>query len=251
MNKKFTGSTTAAISMFLISGVLASVLGVRQVERITTHEVLGIAGNWPAGVSIEPTMIQKVRVDKQVTGIKDPARLLGKRLANDKKHGEIFRRNELATPPRSWLAQQVPEGKVLYTMKPQPGAIPHSQLRNGDLFDVLATGPKGVRTLARDVRLVGVMGGKNGRELPAGNLASVSGPASRLAFSMVVAIAPEYVYPLASIRSSDVVSIVLHGSGHSSSDSDSRVSIEPAPTHRNIEIVAGLIRRQVAVPMND
>lgn len=247
MNKKLTGSTTAAISMFLISGVFASVLGVRQVERVTTHEVLGIAGDWPAGASIEPAMIQKVRVDKQVAGVKDSAQLVGKRLASGKKHGEIFRRNDLTAPPRSWLAQQVPEGKVLYTMKPQDGAIPHSQLRNGDLFDVLATGPEGVRTLARDVRLVGVMGGQTGRPAPSGNFALGSRPASAPEVSMVVAIAPEYVYPLASIRSRDVVSIVLHGS--SAAGGDSRIRIDPAPTHRNIEIVAGLTKRQVAVPM--
>lgn len=249
MNKKLTGSTTAAISMFLISGVFASVLGVRQVERVTTHEVLGIAGDWPAGVSIEPAMIQKIRVDKQISGVKDPSQLVGKRLVNGKKNGEIFRRNDLTAPPRSWLAQQIPEGKVLYTMKPQAGAIPHSQLRNGDLFDVLATGPEGVRTLAKDVRLIGVMGGQSGRPVPVGNLASVSRTAGTPEVSMVVAIAPEYVYPLASIRSSDVVSIVLHGSGHATKDS--RVRIEPTPTHRNIEIVAGLNKRQVAVPMTN
>ena len=249
MNKKLTGSTTAAISMFLISGVFASVLGVRQVERVTTHEVLGIAGDWPAGVNIVPAMIQKIRVDKQISGVKDPTQLVGKRLVNGKKHGEIFRRNELAAPPRSWLAQQIPEGKVLYTMKPQAGAIPHSQLRNGDLFDVLATGPEGVRTLARDVRLIGVMGGQGGRQSPGGILASGSRTTGTPELSMVVAIAPEYVYPLASIRSADVVSIVLHGSGHSMTDS--RIRIEPAPTHRNIEIVAGLSKRQVAVPMTN
>lgn len=232
--------------MFLISGVFASVLGVRQVERVTTHEVLGIAGNWPAGVSIEPAMIQKVRVDKQVAGIKDPTNLVGKRLANDKKHGEIFRRNEVTAPPRSWLAQQIPEGKVLYTMRPQDGSIPHSQLRKGDLFDVLATGPNGVRTLARDVRLVGVMSGKPGRAA-GGALSLASRQTGTPKISMVVAIAPEYVYPLASIRQSDVVSIVLHGSQNATTDS--RIRIDPAPTHRNIEIVAGLHKRSVAVPM--
>lgn len=235
--------------MFLISGVFAGLLGVRQVERVTTHEVLGVAGDWPAGANIESAMIQKIRVDKKVSGVKDPSQLVGKRLAGAKKHGEIFRQNDLTVPPRSWLAQQIPEGKVLYTMKPQAGAIPHSQLRNGDLFDVLATGPEGVRTLARGVRLIGVIGGQNGRLAPSGHLASVSRTTVTPEASMVVAIAPEYVYPLASIRSSDVVSIVLHGSGNSTTDS--RIRIEPAPTHRNIEIVAGLNKRQVAVPMTN
>lgn len=249
MNKKLTGSTTAAISMFLISGVFASVLGVRQVERVTTHEVLGISGDWPAGVAIEPAMIQPVRVDKQVSGFKDPSHLVGKRLATDKKHGQIFRRGDVAAAPRSWLAQQIPEGKVLYTMKPQAGAIPHSQLRNGDLFDVLATGPEGVRTLARDVRLVGVMGGQNSQQSSANSTSILARPQSVPGVSMVVAIAPEYVYPLASIRSSDVVSIVLHGA--SGSDRVGRPRIDPKPTHRNIEIVAGLQKRQVAVPMTN
>lgn len=249
MNKKLTGSTTAAISMFLLSGVFASVLGVRQVERVTTHEVMGISGDWPAGVSIEPAMIQPVRVNKQVSGFKEPTHLVGKRLANDKKNGEVFRRDDLNAAPRSWLAQQIPEGMVLYTMKPQTGAIPHSQLRNGDLFDVLATGPGGVRTLARDVRLIGVMSGQNSSQAFANNPSTAARAQSVSEVSMVVAIAPEYVYPLASIRTSDMVSIVLHGS--SDSDSGSRLHIDPKPTHRNIEIVAGLQKRQVAVPMTN
>jgi len=40
---------------------------------------------------------------------------------------------------------------------------------------------------------------------------------------------------------------VLHGSRQS--DSDSRIRIDPIPTHRNIEILAGLNKRSVAVPM--
>lgn len=247
MNKKFTGSTTAAISMFLISGVFAGILGVRQVERVTTHEVLGVAGDWTAGVRIEPKMLQKVRVDKQISGIKNPSYLIGKQLKNDKRNGEIFRAGEAQSPPRSWLAQQIPEGMVLYTMRPQAGAIPHSQLRNGDLFDVLATGPAGVRTLARGVRLVGAMGGQSGAAQSGGALGAANKSQPSAGVSMVVAIKPEYVYPLASIRSTDVVSIVLHSSENGAANTASR--IDPKPTHRTIEILSGFDKRSIAVPM--
>jgi hypothetical protein len=186
-----------------------------------------------------------------VTGVKDPGRVIGKRLVKDKRSGEIFRPNEITAPPRSWLAQQVPEGKVLYTMKPQPGTIPHSQLRNGDVFDVLATGPEGVRTLARNVRLVGVMGGGRGSTgSSAGNaLLGARAQPAPTPVSMVVAVAPEYVYPLASIRSSDTVSIVLHGPEQAVADS--RLQIDPMPTHRNVEVLAGLSKRSVSVRMTE
>ena len=90
MKKKLTGSTTAAISMFLISGVFASVLGARQFERFTTHEVLGLNGDWPAGVSLQPAMLKKIRVDKEVSGIPDPRKVVGLMLLP--RGGEAFER---------------------------------------------------------------------------------------------------------------------------------------------------------------
>lgn len=252
MKRKLTGSTTAALSMFLLSGVLASVLGVRQFERFTTHEILGMNGNWPAGVSIESQMLRKIRVSKDIAGVVDQRMVLGKQLSSNKKDGEILRPTELRKPVRSWLAQQIPAGKVLYTMAPRKGSIPHSQLRNGDLFDVIATGRNGVRTVARDVRLIGVLGGKSPAQTPSGGLGALAfggTPGTNRGAdktSLVVAVAPEYVYPLASIGGGDTVSIVLHGS-RDADQAGERPVIDPKPTRRSVELVTGLKRRVVNI----
>lgn len=248
MKRKLTGSTTAAISMFLISGVLASVLGARQFERFTTHEVIGVNGNWPTGTQIDGAMLRKVRVNNEVSGIKDPRLVLGKQLDRPKRDGEIIRPAELKRPIKSWLAQQVPEGKVLYTLSPKLGSIPHNQLRNGDSFDVIATGRRGVRTIARDVRLVGVLSGKTAAAATAaisGFGAGSSAPRQRGDSSLVVAVAPEYIYPLASIGQNDNVSIVLHGAYDE--QADNRPTIDPRPTQRQVEVVSGLSRKMVSV----
>lgn len=255
MKKKLTGSTTAAIAMFLMSGALASVLGVRQIERYNTHDVMGLNGDWPAGVIVRQTMLKSVRVSKDVAGIPEPRQVVGLQLVAEKKDGEVLQPGELRRPERSWLAQQVPQGKVLYTMAPHAGAIPYTQLRNGDSFDVIATGRAGVRTVAKDVRLIGVTGqnrgaavGKNGDQ-DAGILGlarprSQSGAGTKLPPSMVVAVAPEYVYPLAHLSASDNVSIVLHGEAQTLQQ---RAHLEPKPTHRQVEVVSGLHRKIISV----
>ncbi|MDC0662275.1 hypothetical protein [Marinobacter sp. SS21] len=249
MRRKLNGSTTAAIGMFLISGVLASVLGVRQYERVTTHEVLGIVGSWPAGTQIVPDMLTRVRIDAAEPGITDPRQVLGKQLSRNVEHGAIIRPAELSRPVRSWLAQQVPEGKVLYTLAPQSGSIPHSQLRNGDLFDVIATGPAGVRTVAQDVRLIGVLSARSSAASGAGGTglmrAAAHHPQRESATSLVVALAPQFVYPLASLGPQDKVSIVLHGT--SARQADERPRIEPPPTQRLVEVVTGLERKLIPV----
>ena len=65
----------------------------------------------------------------------------------------------------------------------------------------------------------------------------------------VVAVAPEYVYPLARINPQEKVSIVLHG--ETSEVSSQRAHIDPQPTHRQIEVVSGLKRKTISVAISD
>lgn len=243
MKRKFKGSTTVALGVFLVSSLLAGTLSVRQFERLTTHEILGINGQWPAGSLVNKDMLKLIRVDDDILGLKDPRLLIGKFLSNDKDNGEMITSSDVIRPVKSWLSEQVPESKVLYTLKPKSGTIPHSQLRNGDSFDVLVTGRHGVRTVASDVRLVGVMRGKKvvGELNPLAKSASKQNLHS--AVSLVIAVEPDEVYPLASITANEVVSIVLHGK----EGEHNRASIEPRPTHRTIELLTGLKRRNIRV----
>lgn len=243
MKRKFKGSTTVALGVFLVSSLLAGTLSMRQFERLTTHEILAINGQWPAGSLVHENMLKLIRVDDDILGLKDPRLLIGKFLTSAKDNGEMITSSDVMRPAKSWLSEQVPESKVLYTLKPKSGTIPHSQLRNGDSFDVLVTGRRGVRTVASDVRLVGVMKGKK----VVGELNPLSRSASKQnlhsAVSLVIAVEPDEVYPLASITANEVVSIVLHGKNVE----HNRASIEPRATHRTIELLTGLKRRNIRV----
>lgn len=251
MKRKYSGSTTAAMAMFLVSGILVSVLGVRQVERHSTQEVWGINGNWPAGTLLRPELLRKVRVDKDRPGVEDPHLLIGKRLAAGKQDGEAIWPAELVSPAKSWLAQQIPDSKVLYTFTPRKGSIPHTQLRNGDRFDVLVTGRDGVRTVARDARLIGALAPRAPSVSAATGLSSLALPPQirdkpAEGTPLVIAITPEEVYPLASIGPREKVTIVLHSAGDAGPD---RQRIEPQPTHRQVELLSGFKRRSVTVEL--
>ncbi|AOE83786.1 hypothetical protein [Pseudomonas sp. TCU-HL1] len=251
MKRKYSGSTTAAMATFLVSGLLVSVLGARQVERYNTQEVWGINGDWPVGTLLRPELLRKVRVDKDRPGVEDPRLLIGKRLATDKQDGEAIWPAELVRPAKSWLAQQIPESKVLYTFTPRKGSIPHTQLRNGDRFDVLVAGRNGVRTVARDARLIGALAPRTPNVAAVTGLSSLTLPAQMRdkpaeGAPLVIAIAPEEVYPLASIAPREKVTIVLHSAGDAGPD---RQRIEPQPTHRQVELLSGLKRRNVTVEL--
>ena len=252
MKRKYSGSTTAAMATFLVSGVLVSVLGVRQVERHTTHEVWGINGNWPVGTLIRPEILRKVRIDKDEQGVSNQNLLIGKQLVQNKHDGESIQPAELRKPAKTWLAQQIPEDKVLYTFAPHNGSIPFSQLRNGDRFDVLVTGKAGVRTVARDARLIGALAKPSTTSSAGAGLSGLALPPLARnktddKTSLVIAVAPDEVYPLAQISQGEKVSIVLHSSGF---DLDGeRSSIEPKPTHRQVELLSGLKRSTVTIKL--
>jgi len=250
MKRKWRGSTIAGFVIFIISGLSASVLGVRQFERHTTHEVIAINSDLNSGTRINQTMLSKVRVDNAVKGIKDPAFMLGKYLSNDKKKGETIQRSDLKKPAQSWLAQQIPQGKVLYTLKPKPGSIPHTQLRNGDYFDVLVSSSRGVRTVARSVLLVGAMSDNANKNNQTKNALSASVNPKKnkqQPLFLVVAVSPGEVYDLARIGAKEAVSLVLHGV--KSETIGKRLSMVSKQTHRQVELISGPNRRMVKIAL--
>ncbi len=251
MKRKLTGSATAAVMVFVVSTALAGVLGVRQVERLSTQMAWVASGDLTPGQTISRDMLAQRRISNDLAGIDNPAEVLGKLLLSAKKDGDRFRPSDLQAAPKSWLSQQVPAGRVLYTLRPRLGTIPHAQLRGGDVFDVLASGPAGVRTVARDVRLVGSLSDKPQAMAQApGAFAALAQPVKPAKGavtgpSLVVAVTPADVYPLASISDREVVSLVLHSA--KSVALGKRPSISPQPTHRKVEIVNGLKRKTVHI----
>ena len=255
--RKAKGGATVLIMTVVISGALTSILGARQVQRISTEPQWVASADMQAGQVITYQELQEVRGKKDDRAVKSPAQLVGKLLAEDKPEGAPFYSSDIKSPPRSWLAQKVPEGRVLYTLVPHNNTIPHTLLRNGDRFDVLVTGRRGVRTVAQEVQLIGALADKNskasddesGRTLIT-RLTSRSNDSDKEASSsnapLIIAIRPGEVYPLASIRSDETVSLVLHGEAEVNGGALLNINPMTALQHQ-IEVFSGLDRRSVYI----
>lgn len=250
MKVKLTGSTTAAMAVFVISTGLASILGVRQYERLTSHLAWVARDNLAPGLILDKSMLEQQRVDNNGDALPDLGQILGKQLRHAKQAGEPVMAADVQRQARTWLSQKVPDGRVLYTLTPRANAIPPSQLKGGDAFDVLVTGPAGVRTVAQNVRLMGVMKPRSGQGQAAnGPLAALTQqgrnkPAGNV---MVIAVMPEDVYPLASIHPAESVSLVLHSAA--SINAGEPVSVRPPASHRAIELVFGSSKQSVKVKL--
>lgn len=253
-SKKTKGGATALVMTIIVSGALASILGVRQVQRVSTDAI------WVADVDlvtnqvITRDLVRQEREDKASGGVRDINALLGRVLVSDKTAGESFYQSDMAAPKRTWLAQKVPEGRVLYTFTPRMNTIPHNQVRNGDRFDILATGSRGVRRIAHDVRLIGSLPSgqsSDGQEAQGRSLitrlvskSSEEEQASNQGAALIIAVKPEEIYPLASIHSSEQVSLVLHGEREV--QQGDLLDINPVRVSRHqVEILTGSDRRQV------
>lgn len=250
MKCNLTGSATATFTVFIVSGILASILGVRQVDRLTTVEGWVLSSHLPAGQVITRDAFKKVRLNNEENGITTPGQYIGKRLKTDKQSGDSISPLDLQKPVRSTLAQKIPDGRVLYTIVPHKGSLPHTLLRNGDRIDVLARGRNGVRTVAEDVRLIGTINAKSGTKAPTGlkglmGMATAKNTTVSSLTAWVVAVFPYDVYPLANISSSEEVSLVLHGKVHN--QPHQALQIKPQPSHRKIELVNGITRKQIKV----
>lgn len=258
--KRLRGAGMTAIAMIVVSAAAVVTLGQRQYMRFTTDEVWVSARPLEAGQVIQTSDLTRGLVDaeRSALAIPDMRALVGRKLAAPKVEGEMFTQDDLTAPQRNWLSDMVPEGRVVYSLQPDVSLIPYTkQLRNGDRFDILATAPGGrVVSLAYDVILLGIL--KDETASPqatdpadsllasiANNTPSASAPEPRGGLLML-AVNPEYVYPLASaLGSSAKLSFVVHS--HASVVSGEQLTIRPPVRERSVEVFAGLEKSYVTV----
>ncbi len=125
-----------------------------------------------------------------------------------------------ATPAPTPLAMLVPEGRVLTTLKVGRTSVPYPQLRMGDRLDLVAVGAgdDGAYVVASNVFLIGSLApasrptaAKSSRlgidpSPPKAQKKSAGG------LSLVLALHPEDVLPVAEARSAEAsITVVLHG----------------------------------------
>jgi Flp pilus assembly protein CpaB len=251
MKRKLTGSTTVAIALFVTSGMLASLLGARQFDRISTVPSLVLNSDILPGQVITSKLIKQgqVNADTGLQGVQNPRALIGQTLAVKKQAGEAIYPEDLARSKKVPLSHAIPEGRVLFSLKQPQSGIPASQLNKGDRLDIIVRSRHNVRTVATDVQLIGVLKSKSSSNsksddgvmnLLAANQAPVSSKVS-----LVMAVKPEDVYPLASINSRDTVSLVLHSALDIANGKQHYLG--RVATHRNVEVISGLARNTVKV----
>ena len=260
--------------MLLLIGcsiALVAYLGYRQWERTNFSTI------WVANALLSPghvlnagDLIQKrVRTQSAQTGaITEPRKIIGNKLASEKKEGEGFYPSDFSRPKtsRTYLTDQVPEGRVLYTLVPDQAILPYGdQLHQGDRFDILVTMPGGqVTPLAFDVIMLGMLRGPKSEQKQTSEEAPDELALSRrllMSFAddrnkdkgptdmMVLALHPEHVYPLASSQGSPGrLSFVVHG--QRDLKGGNRLNVVPdrrPPTSRTVEVYEGLNKSHARV----
>jgi hypothetical protein len=251
MKRKLTGSTTVAIALFVTSGMLASLLGARQFERISTVPSLVLSSDILPGQVITSKLIKQGQVNDSsgLQGLQNPRALIGQTLAVKKQAGDAIYPEDLVRNKKIPLSHAIPEGRVLFSLKQPQSAIPASQLNKGDRLDIIVRSRHTVRTVATDVQLIGVLKSKSpstsNNDEGAMSLLKTKPAVSGGRASLVMAVKPGDVYSLASIGGGDTVSLVVHSAVDIANGKQhylGRIS-----THRDVEVIAGLARNTVQV----
>ncbi|WP_025563340.1 SAF domain-containing protein [Psychromonas sp. SP041] len=251
MKVKLTGSATGAMLLFTASGMLASVLGIRQIDKMSTVSAWTVSSHLESGQVITQRSLKKVRIDQDdVSGtIQNPRQLMGKTLKVNKQAGSAIYPSDLKVKEKRSLSQAIPSGRVLYTLEHVQKGMPYGQMSDGDRFDVVVRSRNGVRTVARDIQLIGI-------NYPAAKKADDNGlknmllpkksqDANQPGVSLIVAIRPSDVHALTSIRASDTIAMIFH-SAHDIAQG-TQLNIDPKQRFRNVEMVAGIRRSNVRV----
>lgn len=252
---RMKGSATALVAVFVIAGILIAVLGYRQFHRFSTELAWVASSDLKAGDIVSAQSLKQVRTSVGDGVITNPRAVVGKRLTTSKDAGEAFYPGDLDLPPKSYLAQHVPEGRVLYTLTPKDPSIPYGQIRKGDRLDILAKGKRGVRMVASNVLVMGVLKSPSARkpqQKGRSMLMALAEPPSKKSKGssgtpLILAVKPGDVYPLARVGEAEKVSVVLHG--ESEVKKGELLEVKPNVTHREVEVMDGLSSKKVYVKL--
>jgi Flp pilus assembly protein CpaB len=196
-------------------GVVAviGVLAYRQIIRFTQTRV-------PVWVSAGALRAGHVvgRADlRQMEMTTVPARTLasrtdieGRKLLANKLSGEPFVASDLAPRPTPTpLAETIPPGRLLATVAINAMDMPAAQLAAGDRVDIVLATPEGVHMVVKDAHVMGTLTRPQAR--PAGDSGEIlgvdisiptAGSAAPAGMSLVLAVYPLDVYPLAAAEAS-------------------------------------------------
>ncbi|MEL0646877.1 hypothetical protein V6248_05545 [Pseudoalteromonas agarivorans] len=251
-SKNNKGATTAALTLLITSGMLASALGIRQVNEQDLVSAWVVNKNMAAGQTISVNDVAQKEIDpsnytNMALSIQNPRALIGKQLATNKMVEQPLFETDFVQAKSQNLSEAIPAGRVLYTLKLNTLDIPLSRVHKGDRLDIVAKTNRLVRTVARDVQLIGVSKGPKGNGQKPGMMENLSSkqPSDSAGVSLVLAVLPKDVYSLAGIDLDDKVSIIVHSAYDI--EQGRLQNFSRLQTSRTIEVVKGVKNEAVYV----
>ena len=203
--------------------VLILVLGYRQFERMMRDRVSVWVSARPiaSGQVVDGPSLELVRADAPRPGFLTREQLLGRKLLAAKKQGEPIYREDLepvAPPPP--VAQVIPAGRLLATVKINSMDLPTRELKYGDRIDILQATREGVRLVAQDAQVMGTLKAPKAQDSDSSDSGKVLGvdlnvaPATSAnsdAPALVLALRPSDVFMLTAAEASATrLKLLLH-----------------------------------------
>ncbi len=245
-------ATTAALTLLITSGMLASALGIRQVNEQDLVTAWVVNKNMSAGqvVSVQDIAQKDVNPSNYANmalSIQNPRAFIGKQLATNKMGEQSLFETDFMQVKSQNLSEAIPAGRVLYTLKLTTLDIPLSRVHKGDRLDIVAKTNRLVRTVARDVQLIGISKGPGSKSQKNGVMDSLAKkePATSAGVSLVLAVLPKDVYSLAAIDTQDKVSIIVHSAYDI--EQGRLQNFSQLQTSRTIQVVKGVKNQAVYV----
>ena len=245
-------ATTAALTLLITSGMLASALGIRQVNEQDLVTAWVVNKNMSAGqvVSVQDIAQKDVNPSNYANmalSIQNPRAFIGKQLATNKMGEQPLFETDFMQVKSQNLSEAIPAGRVLYTLKLTTLDIPLSRVHKGDRLDIVAKTNWLVRTVARDVQLIGISKGPGSKAQKNGVMDSLAKkePATSAGVSLVLAVLPKDVYSLAAIDTQDKVSIIVHSAYDI--EQGRLQNFSQLQTSRTIQVVKGVKNQAVYV----
>ena len=248
------------IGLLALALLLVAVLGFRQVQRWLSpqQEVWVASADLPAGTTLGAENVKRTRLAESALpkgAVLDARALAGRELARHKKQGDPFTSADFAATAReaAAVAEMVPEGRVLTTLRVPMAMVPYKNLKSGDRVDVVAIdrggrGSGSARVIARDAYLVGTMYAS-----PAAPAAHRTGLAALVpppqtsrgpsTVGLLLGLHPEDALPLAEATGrGSTIQIVLHGKAEVASG-----ELLELPAQLPVEFIAGDKKTELTV----
>jgi len=233
-----TGSTSPGgdrrrylqIGLLAFALLLVAILGFRQVQRMVTpqKEVWVASSDLAPGTTVGPTNVKRVKIAESALpkgALLDARAIAGRELSRPIPAGQPFVGGDFANAETQAVAvaQMVPEGRVLTTIRVPKGLVPYRNLKSGDRVDLVAVnagrgGDGSVRVVARDAYLMGMIFSEQAaRPAPRNSLAELVASSSTQSkgdptLGLVLALHPEDALAVSQAYAQTQIQVVIHGS---------------------------------------